>query len=131
MHFAEVLWTISTCITGKTPIKPSGVCGSITIAPQKPDVRPRMGRCCHLPQIKDIDPTDFERRNGAILEGEKAALAALPQILIKLSQMRHASAAAQAARRNPAPAFPEKCEAPSFFTGLFGKDAECGPKGRR
>ena len=124
---------ISTRTTGKTPANLLGVVNqSITIMGQTLGEQ-ELARADIVirPQVNDIGPADFERRNGAILEGEKAALMALPQIRTKLAQMRQARAAAQAARRNPAPALPEKCEAPGFIGGLLGKETECGPKGRR
>ena len=40
------------------------------------------------PQVKDIGPADFEQKNRAILEGERAALAALPLIKAKLSKLQ-------------------------------------------
>jgi len=48
------------------------------------------------PNVRDIGPTDFEQRNNAILEGERAALAAMPQIRARLAQLRQARAAALA-----------------------------------
>ncbi len=124
---------ISTRTTGKTPANLLGVVNqSITIMGQKLGEQ-ELARADIVirPQVNDIGSADFEQRARAIVEGEKAALVALPQIRIKLAQMRQARAAAQAARRNPAPALPEKCEAPSFIGGLLGKETECGPKDRR
>lgn len=40
------------------------------------------------PQVLDIGPADFEQKNRAILEGERAALAALPQIRAKLATLQ-------------------------------------------
>lgn len=51
------------------------------------------------PNIGNIGPTDFEQKNQAILEGEKAALAAIPAIRAKLAAM---VAARQAAANMPA-----------------------------
>lgn len=45
------------------------------------------------PNVRDIGPTDFVERNNAILEGERAALAAMPQIRARLSQLQQARAA--------------------------------------
>jgi NTE family protein len=47
------------------------------------------------PKVNQIGAADFEQKNQAILEGERAALAAMPSIKAKL-------AAAQAARQTPA-----------------------------
>jgi NTE family protein len=124
---------ISTRITGKTPENLLGVVNqSITIMGQKLGEQ-EISRADVVirPKVNDIGPADFEQRARAIVEGEKAALAALPQIRAKLEQMRQARAAAQATQRNPAPALPEKCEEPGFIGGLFGKEAECKPQGKR
>jgi NTE family protein len=124
---------ISTRITGKTPESLLGVVNqSITIMGQKLGEQ-EIARADVVirPKVNDIGPADFEQRARAIVEGEKAALAALPQIRLKLERMRQARAAAQAAKRNPAPALPEKCEEPGFIGGLLGKEAECGPKDKR
>ena len=51
------------------------------------------------PKVDEIGPASFEQRNNAILEGEKAAMAALPQIrvaLAKMQQQRVAEATAKA-----------------------------------
>ncbi len=48
------------------------------------------------PHIQGIGPTDFEQKNQAILEGEKAALAAVPAIRAKLAAMAAAKQAAAA-----------------------------------
>jgi len=47
------------------------------------------------PKVNQIGATDFEQKNQAILEGERAAMAAMPAIKAKLAAM-------EAARRNPA-----------------------------
>lgn len=124
---------ISTKTTGKTPGNLLGVVNqSITIMGQKlGQLELARADIVIRPEVNDIGPVDFERRNGAILEGEKAALAALPQIRAKLAQLRQARAAAQAAQRNPAPALPEKCEEPGLIGGLLGKEADCRPKDKR
>ena len=57
------------------------------------------------PQVLDIGAADFTRRGEAILEGEKAALAALPQIRAALEQLqaqRLAQAREQQAREQQA-----------------------------
>ncbi|TPG09767.1 patatin-like phospholipase family protein [Rhodanobacter glycinis] len=48
------------------------------------------------PRLAGIGPTDFEQKNQAILEGEKAALAAIPGIRARLAAMAAARAAAAA-----------------------------------
>jgi NTE family protein len=49
------------------------------------------------PNIAGIGPTDFEQKNQAILEGERAALAAVPTIRARLAAMAAARQAAPAA----------------------------------
>lgn len=56
------------------------------------------------PAVLNIGATDFEQKNRAILEGERAALAALPQIKAKLAQMQQARAAAAQAKAREAAA---------------------------
>jgi NTE family protein len=46
------------------------------------------------PRVNAIGPAEFEQKNQAILEGEKAALAALPQIRARISQLQKAKLAA-------------------------------------
>ena len=124
---------ISTRITGKTPENLLGVVNqSITIMGQKLGQQ-EIARADVVirPKVNDIGPADFEQRARAILEGEKAALAAMPQIRAKLAQMQQARASAQAAQRAAAAPPPVKCEEPGFFGGLLGKEAECAPAGKR
>jgi phenylalanine-4-hydroxylase len=40
------------------------------------------------PQVLDIGPADFNQRTQAIAEGEKAALAAMPQIRERIAQLQ-------------------------------------------
>ena len=100
------------------------------------------------PQVLDIGAADFTQRNQAILEGEKAALAALPQIRAALAQLqaqrlaaargqqvreqqardqreREAQARAAAQQQAQAPARPECGEAGSRWNPLRKKDQEC------
>lgn len=52
------------------------------------------------PKVLDIGPTDFAQRANAILEGEKAALAAMPQIRERIARLQAERAqAAQLARQ--------------------------------
>jgi NTE family protein len=61
------------------------------------------------PKVNDIGPADFEQKNRAILEGERAAQAALPQIKAKIAALQAARTAkarqaadAEAARQREA-----------------------------
>ena len=74
------------------------------------------------PAVNDIGPADFEQRNAAILAGERAALAALPQIRKELAAERARRVAALAPK--PVPKAPEpECET-SWVGAInpFGKD---------
>jgi NTE family protein len=68
-------------------------------------------------------------RGAAPRRTSRRLLAALPQIRAKLAQLRQARAAAQAAKRNPPPPLPEKCEEPGLIGGLLGKEPKCKPRG--
>lgn len=78
------------------------------------------------PKVNDIGPADFEQRNNAILEGERAALAAMPQIKAKLASLRRARLNAL---RPPAVKEQEVvCEPSMFGVGrLLGRDDVCEP----
>lgn len=71
------------------------------------------------PKVLDIGAADFSQRGTAILEGEKAAMAAMPQIRAKVQQLQAARAAAAAPRPVPV------CEAPSRVGRLMGRKETC------
>jgi len=80
--------------------------------------------------VLDYGSADFTRRNQAILEGEKAALAALPQIraaLDKFKAQRLQAARAEAAKRAAAqaPQLPPCKPRPRF--GLGRDQGDCIP----
>ncbi|QSX74255.1 patatin-like phospholipase family protein [Lysobacter arenosi] len=81
------------------------------------------------PSVNEIGPADFEQRNNAIMEGERATLAMIPQIRQKLAQMQRARVAAQAAKVPVAPTpvkVDPECEKQGFRIGsLFGRDDKC------
>lgn len=125
---------ISTRVTGKTPESLLGVVNqSISIMGQKLGEQ-EISRADVVirPRVNDIGPADFEQRGRAILEGEKAALAAIPQIRAKLAQLRSVkekAAADRVARARAAEAAKQpKCEEPGLIGGLFGKEPECKPR---
>ena len=71
------------------------------------------------PKVLDIGAADFSQRGTAILEGEKAAMAAMPQIRAKVQQLQAARAAALAPK-------PKKvCTPPSRLGRMMGRDATC------
>ena len=125
---------ISTRITGKTPDNLLGVVNqTITIMGQKlGEQELTRADVVIRPRVNDIGPADFEQRARAIVEGEKAAVAMLPQIRAKLAQAMQAKQAALAAKRVPIPSPPPPCEK-HVLGGLFGKDDEtnCSPQKKR
>jgi NTE family protein len=112
---------ISSKVDGKAPGSLLGnVNQSITIMGQKLGQQ-EMARADIVirPKVNDIGPADFEQRNNAILEGERAAMAVMPQIRAKLAQLRAARAAAAKPR---APVKPPCKE--SRLGSLFGKGCD-------
>lgn len=102
---------ISSKAGGRTPTGMAGIVNqSITIMGQTLG-RQELERADVVirPQVDEIGPVSFEQRNAAILEGERAALAALPAIRTRLAQIERTrrdtasrEAAARAAREAPA-----------------------------
>ncbi len=83
------------------------------------------------PRVNDIGPADFEQKNRAILEGERAAQAALPQIKAKLAALQAArqakaqqAADAEAARRREAER-KARCAQQAGWTKTLTRDADC------
>lgn len=83
------------------------------------------------PQVNDIGAADFAQKNRAVLEGERATQAALPQIRAKLAQLaaeRSASARqaaeAETARRNEAER-KQRCAGQQGWTKTLTRDADC------
>jgi NTE family protein len=82
------------------------------------------------PQVLDIGPVDFQQRTNAIAEGEKAALAAMPQLRQRVAQLQTARAeAARLAQQKAAEAQHQAClESRSRMrklAGLAGLDGSC------
>ena len=82
------------------------------------------------PQVLDIGGADFSQRANAILEGEKAALAALPQIRARIAQVQAArEQSAQAAKQKAAEAQRQACldqrSRLQKLAGLAGLDGGC------
>ena len=78
------------------------------------------------PDVADIGATDFDQRNNAILEGERAALRAMPQIRAQLARLRAArlAAARPAPAAAPAPAPAADCSRWRRMLGCDDKPAE-------
>ena len=124
---------ISTKASGKCPAHMLGIVNqSIGIMGQKLGEQ-ELARADVVirPRVDDIGAADFDQRNNAILEGEKAALAAMPQIRARLAQLRQARVAAMAVRA-PAPVKADaRCDAGKWGLGkLLRRDPACAPAGR-
>ncbi|CAN7672177.1 patatin-like phospholipase family protein [Pseudorhodoferax sp. LjRoot39] len=82
------------------------------------------------PQVLDIGAADFTQRANAILEGEKAALAAMPQIRERIAQLQAArNQATRLAQQKAAEAQHEACLAQRSrlqkLAGMAGMDSGC------
>ncbi|MDQ1121031.1 NTE family protein [Pseudoxanthomonas sp. SORGH_AS 997] len=77
------------------------------------------------PKVNEIGAADFSQRNAAILEGEKAALAVMPQIKARLAQLQHERAAAAAAAAAPKP---QPCVEPTRLQRLTFRGTPCPAK---
>jgi NTE family protein len=87
------------------------------------------------PQVLDIGGADFSQRATAILEGEKAALAAMPQIRARIAQLQAArEQAAVLAQQKAAEAQHQACleqrSRLQKLAGLAGLAGECPAPGR-
>ena len=83
------------------------------------------------PKVNDIGAADFEQKNRAILEGERAAQAALPQIKAKLAALQstrqakaqHAAEALAAQQREAERK--ARCAQQQGWTKSLTRDADC------
>ena len=116
---------ISSKASGKTPAGMLGIVNqSISIMGQKLGEQ-ELARADIVirPKVNDIGAADFTQRNNAILEGEKAALAAMPQIRAKLAELERTR---RAAAIKPAAAPPPPCKEETSRLGrMLGRDATC------
>ncbi|MEN5425281.1 patatin-like phospholipase family protein [Stenotrophomonas pennii] len=113
---------ISSKASGRTPTGMLGIVNqSIAIMGQRLGEQ-ELARADIIirPRVLDIGASDFSQRGKAILEGEKAAMAAMPQIRAKIEQIQRARAAALL----PPPPKP-KCDEPSRVGRLMGRKADC------
>ncbi|CAB5702891.1 NTE family protein rssA [Delftia tsuruhatensis] len=103
---------ISNKARGKTPENMLGALGqSIAIMGQKLG-QAELARAdiTIRPKVLDIGPADFTQRASAILEGEKAAMAAMPQIRERIAQLQAERAkAAQLAQQKAVEAQRQAC----------------------
>jgi len=78
------------------------------------------------PEVLDIGPADFSQRAAAIVEGEKAALAAMPQIRERIAQWQAGQAqAAQKATQAQHQACLEQRTRLQKIAGMAGLDGAC------
>ncbi len=82
------------------------------------------------PQVLDIGAADFTQRASALLEGEKAALAAMPQIRERIAQLQAARAeATRLAQQKAAEAQHQACleqrSRLQKLAGMAGLDGSC------
>ncbi len=113
---------ISSKPRGKTPTDLLGTMGqAIDIMGQKLS-QAELARADVVihPKVLDVGPADFGQRTNAILEGEKAALAALPKIRQRIAQLQadRAKAAQQACLENRSRL--------QKLAGAAGLDEACG-----
>ena len=83
------------------------------------------------PKVNDIGPADFAAKNRAILEGERAAQAALPQIRAKIAALQAAriakarqAADAEAARQREAER-KARCAQQQGWMDTLRRDEDC------
>ncbi len=84
------------------------------------------------PQVLDIGSADFSQRAQAIVEGEKAALAAMPQIRERIARLQTERAeAARLARQKMAEAQHQVCLENRLrlqkLAGMAGLEGDCTP----
>lgn len=124
---------ISNKARGKTPEHMLGALGqSIAIMGQKLG-QAELARADIVirPKVLDIGPADFTQRANAILEGEKAAMAAMPQIRERIAQRQAERAtAARVAMQKEAEAQLQHCKDSRSrwqkLAGAAGLDDSCG-----
>lgn len=82
------------------------------------------------PQVLDIGGTDFSQRASAILEGERAALAVMPQIRERVAQVQAArEEAARVAKQKACLEQRTRLQKLAGLAGLAGWDGACGAPG--
>ncbi|WP_036212482.1 patatin-like phospholipase family protein [Novilysobacter arseniciresistens] len=121
---------ISSKATGETPAHMLGIINqSISIMGQKLGEQ-EMARADVVirPRVTDIGSADFTQRDRAILEGERAALAALPAIrkAIAAKQAERIAAARKAAAARAKAREPE-CVERKAWLGLVDREPVCTP----
>lgn len=123
---------ISNKASGKTPANMLGALNqSIAIMGQKLG-QAELARADIIirPKVLDIGPADFTQRSHAIVEGEKAATALMPQIRERIAQLRAERAkAVQVAQQKTAEASHQEClkqrSSLQKLSGLVGMSDSC------
>ncbi len=120
---------ISSKAAGNTPTGMAGIVNQSIMIMGQTLGRQELARADVVirPQVNDIGPVSFEQRNAAILEGERAALAALPQIRAKLAEI--ARARRELAVQQAAPETPADIDCGDSWVrrlNPFAKDKPCG-----
>jgi NTE family protein len=79
------------------------------------------------PKVLDIGAADFTQRNAAILEGERATMAAMPQIRAAIAQLQaqRSDAARTAAQQAADAAYHDCLENRSRLSKLMRRDGDC------
>jgi NTE family protein len=118
---------ISTKASGKTPDSLMGIVNqSIAIMGQRLGAQElARAEVVIRPRVASIGPAEFERRNEAMLEGEKAALAALPQLRAQIAAWQRVQVAKPAVLPAPKPAPEPECAKASALENLIGKSPNC------
>jgi NTE family protein len=124
---------ISSKAAGNTPTGMAGIVNQSIMIMGQTLGRQELSRADVVirPQVNDIGPVSFQQRNAAILEGERAALAALPQIRTAIAQAErerrdNARRAAEAATPAPAPQDIDCGDSWVRRLNPFAKDRPCG-----
>ena len=119
---------ISSKANGKTPDGMLGIVNqSVAIMGQKlGEQELARAEVIIRPRVAAIGPAEFEQRHQAILEGERAAQAVLPQIRARIAEWQKAQLVAQEAKR-PKPAAAPVCEVQSRMDKMLGRDSVCAP----
>ncbi len=118
---------ISTKASGKTPDSLMGIVNqSIAIMGQKLGAQElARAEVVIRPRVAGIGPAEFERRAEAMLEGEKAALAAMPQLRAQIAAWQRVQVAKQAALPVAKPEPEPECAKASALENLIGKSPAC------
>jgi len=120
---------ISSKAAGNTPTGMAGILNQSIMIMGQTLGRQELARADVVvrPQVNDIGPVSFEQRNAAILEGERAALAALPGIRAAIATLETARREASTpVSTEQAPADIDCGDSWVLRLNPFAKDKPCG-----